>query len=136
MKIGEKFTKLYLTSGVLLFACVFETFIRVSINEFGINLLNCVSLPSYTWRCGLKYTGINLQMLQDKDMFLLLENNIRGGISSVMGDDYVKTDDNKNILYIDAINLCGWAMSETLTYDEIEVWHGHPDIYQKNLEEI
>ena len=28
-------------------------------------------------------------------MILLLENNIRGGISSVMGDRYIKSDDNK-----------------------------------------
>ena len=68
-------------------------------------------LPGYTWECGLKYTNIKLQTLQDKDMILLLENNIRGGISSVMGDRYVKSDDNKKILYIDANNLYGWAMS-------------------------
>ena len=53
-------------------------------------------------------------------MILLLENSIRGGISSVMGDRYVKSDDNKQILYIDANNLYGWAMSESLPYDEIK----------------
>ena len=71
-------------------------------------------------QCGLKYTGINLQTLQVKDMILLLENNIRGGISSVMGDRYVKSDENNKILYKDANNLYGWAMSEPLPYDEIK----------------
>ena len=61
-------------------------FIKASLNEFKINPLYCVRLPGYTWECGLKYTGINLQTLQDKDMILVLENNIRGCISSVMGD--------------------------------------------------
>ena len=79
-----------------------------------------MSLPGYTWQCGLKYTGINLQALRDKDMILLLENNIRGGISSVMGDGYVKSKENKKILYDDANNLYGWAMSEPLPYDEIK----------------
>ena len=69
----------------------------------------------------MKYTDINLQTLQDKDMILLLENNIRGGISSVMGDIYVKSDRNKKILYIDANNLYGWAMSESIPYDEIKL---------------
>ena len=32
-------------------------------------------------------------------MILLLENNIRGGISSVMGDRYVKPDEKKDIVY-------------------------------------
>ena len=97
IKNGEELTQLYLKSDVLLLTCVFEKFIKVSVNDFGINPLYCVSLPGYTWQCGLKYTGINLQTLQDKDMILLLENNIRGGISSVMGDRYVISDENKKI---------------------------------------
>ena len=117
---GEKLTEIYLKSDVLLLACVFEKFIKVSINEFGINPLYCVSLPGYTWQCGLKYSGINLQTLQDEGMILLLENNIRGGISSVMGDRYIKSDENKKILYIDANNLYGHSMSQSLPYDEIK----------------
>ena len=53
-------------------------------------------------------------------MILLLENNIRGGVSSVMGDRYVISEENKKILYVDANNLYGWAMSEPLPYDEIK----------------
>ena len=119
IKNGEELTEIYLKSDVLLLACVFEKFIKVSINEFKINPLYCVSLPGYTWQCGLKYTGINLQTLQDKDMILLLENNIRGGISSVMGDRYIKSNENKKILYIDANNLYGHSMSQPLPFDEI-----------------
>ena len=78
-----------------------------------------MSLPGYTRQCGMKYTDIKLQTLQDKDLILLFENNIRGGISSVMGNGYIKSDGNKKILYIDANNLDGWAMSEYLPYDEI-----------------
>ena len=118
IKNGEELGEIYLKSDVLLLACVFENFIKVSIKEFDINPLYCVSLPGYTWQCGLKYTGINLQTLQDKDMILLLANNIRGGISSVMGDRYVRSDENKKILYIDANNLYGHSMSEPLPYDE------------------
>ena len=121
IKNGEELTEIYLKSDVLLLACAFEKFIKVSVNEFGINPLYCVSLPGYTWQCGLKYTGINLKTLQDKDMILLLENNIRGGISSVMGDRYIKSDKNKKILYIDANNLYGHSMSEPLPYDEIKI---------------
>ena len=120
IKNGEEITEIYLKSDVLLLACVFEKFIKVSVNEFGINPLYCVSLPGYTWQCGLKYTGINLQTLQEKDMILLLENNIRGGISSVMGNRYIKSDKNKKILFIDANNLYGHSMSQYLPYDEIK----------------
>ena len=118
---GEELTEIYLKSDVLLLAGVFEKFIKVSVNGFGINPLYCVSLPGYTWQCGLKYTRINLQTLQDKDMILLLENNIRGGISSVMGDRYVKSSDTKKIFYIDADNLYAHSMSQLLLYDEMNL---------------
>ena len=120
IKNGEELTEIYLKSDVFLLACVFGKFIKVSVNEFGNNPLYCVSVPGYTWQCGSKYTRINLQSLQDKDMILLLENNISGGISSVMGDRYIKSDENKKILYIDANNLYGHSMSEPLPYDEIK----------------
>ena len=37
-----------------------------------------------------------------------------------MGDRYVKSDENKKILYKDANNLYGLAMSEPLPFDEIK----------------
>ena len=94
-KNREELTELYYKSDVLLLACVFDKLIKVSVNEFGISPLCCISLPGYTWQCGLKYTDIKLQTLHDKDMILLLENNIRGRISSVMGGRHAKSDEEK-----------------------------------------
>ena len=126
IKNGKELTQLYLKSDVILLADVFEKFIKISVEEYGINPLYCVSLPGYTWQCGMKYTDIKLQTLQDKDMILLLENNIRGGISSIMGHRYMKSNENKKILYFDANNLYGHSMSEPLPYDEIK--------FDKNIE--
>ena len=109
---------------------------KVSFNEFEINPLYWVNLPGYTWQCGLKYTAINLQTLQDRNLILTFENNLRGGISSVMGDRYVISDEKKNVLYMDANTLYGQSMNQTLPYDEIEMWLGHPDLYMNKLEEI
>ena len=121
IKNGEKLTKIYLKSDVILLADVFEKFIKISIEEDGSSPLYCVSLPGYTWQCGVKYTDIKLQTHQDKGLILTLEKNIRGGISSLMGDRYIKSDENKKILYIDANNLYGWAMGEYLPNDEIKL---------------
>ena len=136
IKDGEELTKLYCKSDVILLADVFEKFVKVSTKEYKINPLYCVNLPGYTYQCALKYTDIKLQTLQDKDLILLLDNNIRGGISSVMGDRYVKSDEDNSILYIDATNLYGHSMSQMLPYDEIEMWHRHPDKYWNWLDEI
>ena len=93
-------------SDVLLHACVFEKFIKVTVNESDINPLNCVSSPGYTWQCGLKYTDIKLQTLQEK----LIENIIKGGISSVMVIDMLKVVIIKRyyvqILIIDMVTQC------------------------------
>ena len=53
-------------------------------------------------------------------MILLLENNIRGVIASVMGDRYIHSDETKKILYIDGYNLYGHSMSQMLPYDELK----------------
>ena len=60
-------------------------------------------------------TKIRLDFTKKKHLLLLLEKNIRGGISIVMGDRHVVLDVNKQIHYIDANNLYGWAMSQPLS---------------------
>ena len=136
IKNAEELTKLFCKSDVTLLADVFEKFVKVSTEEFAINPLYCVSLPGYTYQCALKYTDIKLQTLEDKDLILLKRNNKCGGISSVMGDRYVESDENEKILCADATNLYGHSMSQMLRYDQIEMWHGHPDLYMKKPEEI
>ena len=129
IKDGEQVTKIYCKSDIILITDIMEKFFKVSFEEYGIYPLYCVSLPGYTYQCALKYTNIKLQTLQEKDLILLIENNIRGGISSVMGNRYVKSDENNKIIYADATNIYGHSMSQMLPYDEIEMWHGHPDKY-------
>ena len=71
-KNGGELTRLYFKSDVSLLACFFEKFLKVSKDEFDINPLDCVGLPGYIWQCVLKYTGINLQTLQNENLILLL----------------------------------------------------------------
>ena len=121
MKNGRELTMLYLKMDVLQLADVVENFVESSIPEYKINPLYSYSLPGYTWKAGLKLTNIKLDFIKDKELLLLLENNIRGGISSVMGDRHVQSDENKQILYIDANNLYGWAMSQCLPTGEFKI---------------
>ena len=114
VKNGQELTELYLKMDVLQLAEVFENFVEKTTLEYNINPLYSYSLPGYTWKAGLKLTNIKLDFIKDKDLLLLLENNIRGGISSVMGPRYIESDTNTKLLYIDANNLYGWAMSQYL----------------------
>ena len=133
IKNGE-LTKLYCKSDVILWADVFDKFVKVSTEEYGIYPLYCASLPGYTYQCALKYTDIKLQSLQEKAMILLLEKNIRGGISSVMGDRYVKSDEKKKLniwillIYTDIQGLkCCLLMKLNLRKICIEKFLSTPD---------
>ena len=48
--------------------------------------------------------------MKDKELLLLIEYNVRGGTSSLMGPRYIESDENTD----DANNLYGWAMSQYL----------------------
>ena len=96
---------------------VSEKFTNFSVHQYVINPLFWVSLPGFTMQCGMKCTGKYLKTLQGKNLLLLLGTNSRGRIPTVMADRSVKWD-KKKILYIDANNFYGWAVSQSLPYVE------------------
>ena len=127
---AQELTELYLKMDVLQLTDVFENFVEKSTLEYGINPLYSYSLPGYTWKAGLKLTKIKLDFIKDKQFLLLLENNIHGGISSVMGPRLIESNENTKLLYIDANNLYGWAMSQYLPtgdFKKMQNCHGTYD---------
>ena len=111
---------LYLKMVVLQLADVFENFVENSKREYNINPWYSYSLPGYTWNAGLKLTKIMLEFIKDEHLLLLLENKILGGFSSVVDDRHVVSDVIKQILYIDANNIYGWAISQYLPTGNFE----------------
>ena len=111
---------LYLKMDVLQLADVLENFVEKATLEYSINPLYSYSLPGYTWKAGLKLTTIKLDFIKDEELLLLPENSIRGGISSVMGPRYIESDENTKLLYLDANNLYGWAMSQYLPTEDFK----------------
>ena len=66
---------------VLLLADVFENFIKKCLEFYKINPLYCYSAPGFTFKAFLKFSTTRLDYIKDHELLLLLENNIRGGIS-------------------------------------------------------
>ena len=75
-------------------------------------------------------TKINLDLISDTDMQLFIEKGMRGGISYIAHryakannkymSDYNQGEENSYLMYLDANNLYGWAMSQPLPTGDVE----------------
>ena len=90
LKSGRELTLLYNTLDVLLLADIFENFIKKCLEVYKINPLYCYSSPGFTWKAFFKFSNTSVEYIKDHKLLLLLENNIRGGISGVMGPRYIQ----------------------------------------------
>ena len=82
----KELTVLYFKNDVLLLTDIFQNYIDTCKKAYGINPLYSHSTPSFTWKAGLKMTGVKLDYITDDKLRLLLENNMRGGPSSCTGN--------------------------------------------------
>ncbi|GET67004.1 hypothetical protein RIR_jg25610.t4 [Rhizophagus irregularis DAOM 181602=DAOM 197198] len=101
-KTMQDYHDIYLKTDVLLLADIFQNFREMAFEKYGLDLIT------------------------DQDMYMMVEQGLRGGISMVskryarannpgMGEGKWTTDKPKSsILYLDANNLYGWAMLQYL----------------------
>ena len=104
---------------------MFQTFQKTCLGSYKLDPLHYYTAPGLSWDASLKHTKINLELLSDLDMHLFIEKGMRGGISMVSKRhakannphvDYDPTKETNYIMYYDANNLYGWAMSQPLPY--------------------
>ena len=121
---------LYLMSDVLLLVDVFENFQSVCLKAYNLDPCHFYTSPGLAWQACLKMTEVELELLTDPDMYLFIEEGLRGGISMISNryskannpyvPDYDPTQENSHVMYFDANNLYGWAMSQPLPTGEFD----------------
>ena len=110
---------------VILLANVFESFRKVCLDNYGLDPAHFYMAPGLVWKACLKKTRIRLELLLDLDMLLMFERGFRGGITQsihswakadnpYMGSEYKPREPTRYLQYLDANNLYGWAMSQSL----------------------
>ena len=121
--MGE-YHDLYLQSDILLLADVFENFRKTCLKYYKLDPCHYFTSPGLSWDAMLKMINIKLELMTDIDMFQFIEKGLRGGISYIANrygkannkymKDYNEKAPSKYIMYLDANNLYGWAMSQYL----------------------
>ena len=125
METFKDYHELYNETDVLLLADVFENFRDNNLKIYGLDPAHYFAAPGLSWDACLKITGVELELLTDPDMLLMWEKCIRGGISIIrnrygeannkyMNGGFNKNKTSKYIIYLDANNLYGDAMSKKL----------------------
>ena len=137
----------YLKRDLLLLADVYETFRDTCLKNYGLDPAHFYTAPGLTWQALLKTAAeycehekrhkdcklcadeFRLELLTDLDMLLMVEKGIRGGVTQAVkryaraNNKYIKdlyNPDEESIYlqYVDANNLYGWAMINSLTTHE------------------
>ena len=146
MKSMRDYHDLYQKTDVLLLADVFEEFRKVCLDNYQLDPAWYYTSPGLAWDACQKMTRVELELLHDQDMLLMVEEGIRGGVSIIStrygraNNKYMQEYDpslpTKYIIYLDANNLYGWAMSRKLPthgfkwmeQDELDHWENMPCI--------
>ena len=124
MIMMKDYHNLYLKWDVLLPAGVFEKIRNNSLKTHGLCPSHYLGAPGLNWDEMLKMTKVKLEFIADPDMHIIFEKGTRGGISYISNRKskanikYLKSYDpkqeSKHIIYLDANNLHGYAMSKFL----------------------
>ena len=106
------FHDLYVLLDTTLLADVFNVFRKKTLKIYNLDPCHYYSIPSLSWNAMLNYTKIEIELLKDIDMYLFIEQNIRGGISQTVKRHSIANNidlfekfnpclDSKYILYFD-----------------------------------
>lgn len=137
---------LYLMCDVLQLCDVVESFRKVSFSTFKLDPVHFYSTPGLSWSAALLYTQQELELLQDLDMHLMWEAGIRGGVATIncraasannpyVPETYDENQERQYVLYVDANNLYGAALSRPLPVKGFK-WLGEAEIRKLNVNAI
>ena len=135
----------YLKSDVLLLADVFENFRKTCMNYYNLDPANYLTAPGLAWDAMLLKTGVKLELITDIEVLKMYESMKRGGLCFVGSkrhakannkylEGYDETQDSSYIMYWDANNLYGFAMSQYLPYADFKFIDTDAETLEKVLD--
>ena len=139
------YSDVYLNSDVLILADVFEKFRDVCIATYDLDPCQFFTAPALSFCAALKNTDVQLELLTDLDMIHFIKHGIRGGVSQCsvrkavannkFMPNYIASKPTSYLMYLDATNLYGAAMSQYLPTGNFK-WLSDSEIKDLKIENI
>ena len=111
MKAMKNYPDLHLKCDILLLTDVFEKFRNNSLKNYGLYPSHYLSTPTLSWDVMLNMRKVELELIQDPEMYIVFEKGMRGGVFYISNrynkanNKYVKSQDpkqeSKHIIYLD-----------------------------------
>ena len=138
----KDYLHVYLLADCLLLADVFENYRDCCLTDYRLDPVHYFSSPHFMFDAFLLYSGVELELLGDVDQYLFLNRAMQGGLSMVSKHysranhpnlcGYDSTLPHKFILFLDANNLYGKAMMESLPVGGFR-WMGRDELTVDNV---
>ena len=91
----KEYLECYLTLDITLLVDNFNNFRKIIFDQFELDPVKYVSVPSLTKDCALKYSKCKIENIKDVSIFNFVRKTVMGGLSDSI-NPYVKLDDIKN----------------------------------------
>ena len=121
----------YLLADVCLLADVFENYRQTCMKHYSLDASHYISAPGMSWDAFLRTTGVQIHLLTDLPLLQTIEDGLRGGISMSCHNyckannkylpDFDASKPSNYIMYLDANNLYGWAMCQSLPISDFDM---------------
>jgi len=141
----KDYLELYLKTYVFILIDIFENFRKICMQNYSFDPAQYFTTPGLSWEAMLKTTNIQLELLTDIDMYRFIQSIIRGCLvqcchrytkaNNKYLSDYYSSKEFSFLGYVDANNLCGWAMSQPLPYKDFK-WMSTVDIENFDIHNI
>ena len=130
---------------------MFEAFKATCLRHYNLDPSHHYTSPGLALDAALKMTNIEIELICNSpdmsniDLHLFMESGIRGGVAAIshrharannpLVEEYDDTQPTKHLIYWDANNLYGWAMSQSLPYAGLR-WLTGEEIAQLDITSV
>lgn len=115
----------------MILADVFENFRNVCLENYKLDPAHYLTVPSLIFDAMLKYTKVELELLNDYNKYLIVEPGIRGGIVTcvernviannpeALDEDYDCTKERSYLAFLDVNGLYGFTMCRPMPKSDL-----------------